>query len=147
MKQSELIAEIVEMIEAALLEDRVVKTKALTSALLDKHKRIQGFDVPFYLLCAGEHLRDTVAAALRRYKPHPDAEEPDPQHPLIFPGYTRLQRAYLVERDGASSVVPVGLMTDRELDDKAREYLTIAAGCSEHADEIRRYQRQRHAQP
>ncbi len=114
----------------------------VTQQVLKKHKRISGADKAFYVLCAAEHVRDSVRRVLRKYRPDPESET-DPQ--LVLPGYDRLQRAYLVNRGNEQVVVRIDLLTDEEIDAKIAEYQRMAAGLKKHANELRRYKQKRRA--
>jgi len=140
MKQSELLAEVERLIEEAIAEERATDTRWLVQRVLASHADPEGPDADLYLLCAHEHVTTTVRTALRRYRPKPNEEETKDQ--WVLPGFERLQKAYLVERDGKSWVVPIVKMTRAEKEAKAAEYRRIGAGCYEHADELERYLQQ-----
>jgi hypothetical protein len=140
MKQSELMGEVREFIEAELDARRSVRINAATEAIVARHPQPRHREQAFYALVAYEHVRDCVVSVYRRYAP-PEDEDPDAQ--LVMPGFERLQRAYPVERDGDRVLVPVELLTDAELDSKAATYEEMALGCQLHAKELRRYKSER----
>lgn len=141
MKQSELLAEVERLIEEAVEEQRVTDKGWLIQSVLASHGNPEGDSADFFSLCAYEHVSDTVRSALSRYRPKPEGEETKDQ--WVLPGFERLQKAYLVDRDGKSKVVPIVKMTTEEVAAKAEEYRRIGAGCQEHADELDRYLQQR----
>jgi hypothetical protein len=141
MKQADLIDEIQTIVEVGISANRPTPASWLTNEVVASHPDIKGRDTDWYVLCAYEHVRDTVRQVLRQYK----GEEPESPPQLLLPGFKRLQRAYLVERDGEQSVVPINQLSDREILAKIREYERMAIGCTEHAEELRRYREQRAA--
>ncbi len=48
----------------------------------------------------------------------------------------RIQRAYLVMRDGESTIVPTHIMTTAEMRAKAKSHMAMAHGLMEHAAEL-----------
>jgi len=114
----------------------------ITQGIVSEHSEIEGADKDFYLLCAYAHVRTLVAKELNRFKVCPDSET-DPQG--VLPGFKRLQKRYLVKRDGEQLAVPVGQLTDEEIDEKIGELGKMSAGLSEHMNELRRYKASRWA--
>lgn len=139
MKQSELIAEVSGLVEERIERGETTETSWLTQAIVSEHPGIEGDDVDWYLLCAHEHVSDTVRTVVRRYKP--SEEKPDSQ--LILDGFERVQRAYAIERSGKSFIVPTHLLSDGEIATKVSELRGMAAGCHQHADELERFRSQR----
>ena len=140
--EKELTAEVAELVRRGLLEGRTVQTSWLANAVISRHELIEGDDKDFYVLCAWSHVRVIVRQVLRRYKAEPEAKT-DPQ--IVMPGFERLQRGYLVDREKESVLVPTDQLTDAELNAKANEYGRMAEGCRLHALELRRYMMQRAA--
>ena len=148
--EKKLTAEVAQLVRRGLLEGRTVQTWWLTNAVaarqLADREPIGGGDKEFYLISAWRHLREVavrqVRQVLRRYKAEPEAKT-DPQ--IVMPGFERLQRGYLVDREKESVLVPTDQLTDTELDAKANEYGRMAEGCRLHALELHRYRMQRAA--
>jgi hypothetical protein len=136
MKQSELLAEIQTLIDQVITANREEDPAWFIQRIVARHRGIRGKDKPFYVLCAYEHVHDTVRSALRQYHSPPEEDGQRPQ--LLLPGFKRVQRAYLIERKGTRKLVPTALMTPAELRTKAKEYREIGAGCREHALELDR---------
>lgn len=137
MKQSELDAEIRDLLTKRLDGGLDTPQEWLVQAILSHHEDINGSDVDWYLLCARGHLVTTVRKMLRPYTS--DAEHiDDPQ--IVLPGFIRLQKGYIVERDGDRVLVKTqrGRITPAELRQKAKEYRRIGTGCYEHANELDR---------
>lgn len=133
---NDLFTEVRQVIDRALATGLEAPAKWVAQTVLSNHVGIEGEDKDFFVVCANHHVRDTVRAALRRFKPEAGAET-DPQ--LVMPGFDRLQKAYLVERHDEQVVVPIDQLTDAEIDAKAVEYERMAKGCMRHAEELRRY--------
>ena len=140
--EKELIAEVAERVESGLEEGRPVQAASLANAVISRHERIEGRDKDFYLTCAWSHVRVVVRQVLRRYKGEPEVE---PDRQIVMPGFKRLQRGYLLERDKESVLVRIDQLTHAELDEKAEEYERMGEGCRLHALELRRYKIRRAA--
>jgi hypothetical protein len=72
----------------------------------------------------------------------PDARADNP----VLPGFEYLHHYYVHTRDGVDVMVPIEQSTDDELLAKAATYETLAASCTAHATELRRYVDWRRAQ-
>jgi hypothetical protein len=104
--------------------------------ILQGQGQINGDGVPFYKLCAREHMYRVVKKAVDKY----DQTEPDHTQPeLIFKGYHFLQVAYTVERNQEIQLIPIDLISDAELLARANQFETQARGLKAHAEEIKRY--------
>lgn len=101
--------------------------------LIDSQGGIAGMGVPFYSLCANEHIYRVVKKAVDKY----DAPEMGGQ--MTLKGYECLQQAYTVERDDDRQLVPVALVTSEELLARAGEFRKQAKGLVRHAKEIEKY--------
>ena len=137
MRQADLIAEVETLIvDECLGKQRPVLKAWLRQEVIGRHARIEGEDADFAVLCVAEHVEDTVEQVARRYRPKPEKDKPDPQ--LTFAGYDYIQKVYMIERDGDSTLVPTELATSDELRAKAKELRQMGAGCYAHADELDR---------
>ena len=136
-KQAELDAEVRTLIEEQLELGEDTPRGWLVQEILGRYSAIQGADVDFYTLCAYSHVTTTVRRVLR---PYAIDEEETAEQQIILPGFKRLQKGYIVERDGDSVLVKTapGHITPNELREKAREYRQMGKGCYEHADELDR---------
>lgn len=138
MKQHELYEEVSQEIDAAIQEGKPVNANWLTHFIVQRHSGIKGKDTEWYQLCAYEHVRDTVRQSIGRYRP-----EVETRRDVLLPGFEYLQNAYLVEREKEQVVVPINQLTNKEITSKITEYEKMADGCVKHADELRRYMRER----
>jgi hypothetical protein len=84
----------------------------------------------------GEYLR-------RWYDPQAAIEELRAGQ-LTLPGFDHVQRHYIVERDGDNKAIPVGSMTDEEIEGKIAHMISVSSTLLAHADELRRYLLGRH---
>lgn len=110
--------------------------------MLERHRHIHGRDAGWYRLCAYDQVRDVVRQAFRRFKPDRKGET-DKQ--LLLPGFERLQKRYLVSRQGQQMAVRIEQLSDDEAAAKVAELLGMAHGCTEHAKELKRYHAKRKA--
>ena len=85
--------------------------------------------------CVRELVRKQINARAGNSPEHKGQD----QLTLVGFGRTRLQRYYMVDRDGQEQGVPVTQLTDPEIEGKAREYRAMGTACYAHADELERY--------
>lgn len=146
---SDFSDEIRNVIEGGLADERVLPTSWIVQTVLERHPLPgdwQGPDRDFEELCRYGHVRVEVRKKLREFTLAKDEEESDQaaRQPRL-PGFDHLQRAYLCRRNGEPAMVPIGKMTELELQRKRNGLRTMARGCHAHADEIDRYLAQREA--
>ncbi len=135
MTNAELEREVEGLVEERTARGEATAPSWVVQAIMLAHEGLHGTDKDFYLLCGYEHVRDVVRAVVRRRKL--DDDGPDPQ--LVLPGFKRLQREYIVVRDGEQIIVPLSDMTREEGDQKISELRGMAEGCLNHADELDRW--------
>jgi hypothetical protein len=139
----DLTVEIKQIINEAITTGTATSAAFIAMAIVSRHPfphSWSGAHRDFAKLCVHGHVRNEVHNVLRPMKKQQD-EGGDAQ--LTMEGFERLQRAYIVENDGDLRVVRTDQITDAELLAKADHYDAMAAGCAEHASEIRRYVDQR----
>ena len=142
IKPSALLSEVDQVIRDRIEAKEVIPATWVTRVVVERHPHIRGQDADWYRFCAYETVRDAVRQCLRRLKPDPKGET-DEQ--LLLPGFERLQKAYLVSRNEEQVGVPIELLTDDENGAKVTELRRMAAGCLEHAAELKRYHAERKA--
>lgn len=136
---TDLVNEITTLIEARIGGGEPVAATWVTQEIVGLHPDVRGEDAPWYRSRAYDDVRAAVRHVVRSYKPA--VEGTDEQ--LLLPGFERLQKAYLVSRDGDQIVVPTNQLTDEEVDAKVGELRRMAEGCHLHADELIRYRKTR----
>lgn len=136
MNDAALMSEIETMVQGGINAGEVVAAAWITHGVMMNHSEAEGRDADWLTGNARRHVRACVQKVLGRYKAS-ESVEGDPQ--LALPGFSRLQKAYLIERNGEQVIVPIDQMTPDELLERAAEYERMAAGCQEHAREIKRY--------
>ena len=72
-----------------------------------------------------------------------EADQPDLPEVQVKPGFKHLQEKYVITRDGEQGIVTLEGMNLKEIEAKAREHERWAEGHLAHADELRRYARER----
>ena len=125
-----------DKVEAGL----VVRVEWLTTEILSTKSDIQGDDADFYVACGVDFIKDTVKRCIGHYQPRP-ASEPDRQ--IVMDGFDHMQKAYTVERESETVLVPVDMLSDDEIEARALELEAMARGCIAHAKELRAYRRGR----
>lgn len=112
----------------------------ITSRFLSACGDIAGEGVPLYRYCARAHVGRIVKKVIGKY----DVEARAVQlSDVALPGFEHLQRAYTMQRDGKTVLVPITKCTDMELMSRAQEYDRQAAGCRLHARELRSFVKSR----
>lgn len=107
----------------------------LINAVIQDHADIKGEDADFAICCARLAIRSRVESYFRKIKEN----ENDPtDEQMIFPGFKRLQKRYIVERDELVAVSVLD-MTDAEIKAKAEEHRRMGAGHFEHANELMQF--------
>jgi hypothetical protein len=137
--EGDLAAEIQRLIDAKITEGRraispewlaheIIKGRPLASQWESDEAR------EFYRNCTYGFVRGRVREAVRTFK-----KETERVGTLPLPGFDCVQQAYSIERRGQPRIVPIGLMTLREIEHKAVELERLADGARRHARELRRY--------
>lgn len=130
----------IHQMASALIAERIANKETVqlhwaAQEIINNFPRMSGEDADFYLLCARDTTTRIVKSVIALYdKPDENAEEQ-----LILEGYDFLREAYSVERDQQPTVVPIYLLTDEELEDRARQFDKQADSMRRHAAEIRSY--------
>lgn len=133
--------EIASQIEAAIAARRATPASWIATSIMARFKMPSGWTGEardFYLLNASENVRREVSQVLGQFKKETDASEFAKQE-----GFEFVQKAYPIRRDGEFTIVPVDAMTDDEVEAKVFELERMAASCMAHAEELRRFLKQR----
>lgn len=115
----------------------------ITHAIVQRHEAELTAEADFWRHCGYASTRDAVRRAINT-RAGDKAERDTIQ--LRLPGYEHLHAYYVVKRKGTGEVgVPIGDMTDRELDEKVARFEAMSVACRDHADELRDFKRARRA--
>jgi len=112
-----------------------IHKKWLVGAILGDHEGIEGPDAEFALCCA----RFTVEQHVDKYFRTVRQNEEDQMEQDLLPGFERLQKRYICERDGEQMIVKIHDMTDDEIDAKVAQHRLMGDGHYRHADELLRF--------
>lgn len=112
----------------------------VASEFMALHCRIDGDDAEIYRYCTRLKVQEFARKCISKYEVN-EAATVDTQ--IVLPGFERLQRAYPVEREGHHITLPIHMLTNAELLQRASEYDDMAKGCRIHAKEIRAFVRKR----
>lgn len=134
MNEQSITTEIRKFIADKISNNEAIVIPWLITEILDRKNDIGGNDLPFYLTCTRKAVSEIVRKCVGKYDTTPanDAQ-------IVLPGFDHLQVAYPVERNGQQILVPVNQLSDDELEQRAKEYDTMARSCRLHAREIRDY--------
>jgi hypothetical protein len=121
----------------AIIADRIeageqVVVDWLTHEIVRGKELIDTPDSDFFRACAYVHVKDVVKRVVGKYDSGPAS---DAQY--VLEGFQHLQKAYTVQRQGQNILVPVDQLSIEEIEARADEYDTMAAGCVAHAKELR----------
>lgn len=137
--QSEVRQQITGYIAELVSTGLIVNRAFVTTQFLSQLDGVDGDDSDFYVSCGADFIDKAAKEAIGKYSP----KDTGTQESLLLDGFDHLQKAYPVRRDGDLFLVPVNLLTDLEIEDRAAEYEKMAAGCIGHARELRDYARRR----
>lgn len=137
-----LYTEIEDIFRHRIDAGEIVRAEWITHEILSRHPLPEFPDADFTECCRRLAISDAVRRVNRRYKEEPEAVA---QGELPLAGYTYLQRAYSVEREGEIVWVPIARLTSAERRAKVALYRQMAIGCQGHADELERYDGQAEA--
>lgn len=141
--QADLTTEIKQIVEQALKDDVATSAAFIAMAVVARHplpSNWTGDHKDFAIICIHHHVRGLVKDVLKAMKASRD-DITDPQ--MTMEGFSRLQKAYIIERNNDLTVVPIEQCSDEELQAKADELQVKIDGMIQHRNEILRYIRQR----
>lgn len=124
-----------DLFELRLEAGLISESAWLVHEIVSAHDAIEGDDTDWYKCCAYDSVRSVVRKVVQEYR----GESTTAVSQLVFDGFERLQRAYSIERDGCSLVIPIDQITYEELTAKIDALEAFAEGALVHARELRRY--------
>lgn len=125
-----------DLIAARIAKGDVIKMEWAVEQLIKERGPIDGEGAEFYELCAREYVYRIMKRVVDDY----DASTRGADTPqMILAGFEHLQKAYTVERNNLRVLVPVDLLTDEELWQRAEQYDKLSVGLKDHANEIRQF--------
>lgn len=131
---TEVTREVRRIVQGRIESGVAVRVEWLTTEILSMKDKIDGDDADFYIACGTDFIKQTVKRVIGEYKPAPHTSAQ-----IVMDGFDHLQKAYTVSRDNETTLVPVHMLTDEELEVRALEYEAMAKGCIAHAKEIRAF--------
>lgn len=141
--KTDVTAEIRSIVSDRINSGVIVRVEWLTTEILSMKSDIEGEDADFYIACGVDFIKDTVKRVVGDYRPKASATT-DAQ--IVMDGFDHMQRAYTVDRDRETVLVPVHLLSDVEIEGRALELEAMAKGCILHARELREFLRLRSLQ-
>jgi hypothetical protein len=125
-------ADIAKMVQDAVDQGVVGHVQFFTIQAMNSFGEIQGEGADLYTICARETVVDIVKKVVKKYETHA-SDAP------TLKGFEHLRTAYPVHRDGEHLLVPIHLLTDAELEERAEEFIKSAKALRKHAKEIYDY--------
>jgi hypothetical protein len=138
--KTEVTTEINRIVTDRIDAGETVRVEWLTQEILAIKDKIDGEDADFYVACAADFIKYTVKRVIKKYAPQPEAVT-DMQ--VRMDGFDHMLKAYTVQRDGETVLVPVKQLSDTEIEARAQEYEAMAHGCVAHSRELRAFRRGR----
>ena len=126
------------LISGKISRNEVVQMTWAVNELITMEGTITGDGSGFYTLCAKEHVYRVVKACVDKYSKGHDVQEQ-----MTMEGFEYLQKAYTAERNSERQLIPIDMLTDRELEDRELEFMKQAGGLQKHAKELNRYRLRR----
>lgn len=117
--------------------DEVLPISRVVHELIRQHAKPNGPDGDWWESAgyvAIWYLATGVNRAIKGIENGQEAEQGE-----LYPGYKRLQKRYSIIRGEEWCLVPVGQLTDDELNEKIKEHRGMAAGHELHALELERF--------
>ncbi len=136
MAAKELQEEVRNLIEELITNDEEADSIWIAEKILKGKRPPEGRDKAWFMMCAYEALRHAISQVLRQYKLKEGVGSGDQRS---LPGMKRVQRAYLIKRDGNHAMVPIFKITEIEMEEKMVEIHAMGEGCFEHYDELSRF--------
>ena len=135
MKEAEVFSEIEDVIRGSLDQGQSPVARWICHAVISAHpcEEFDGSD--FFELAASKYIRSMVRKVLKKYQ----ADESAENNQFVLAGFSRLQEAYTIDRDGEQTIVLLRDMTPDEVAAKAAELRKMARGNEAHADELDRH--------
>ncbi len=118
----------------------IIRAEWLATEVMGGRKDFSGEDAPLYVILAYRALNEIVKECIGKYEPKAQTAGQ-----LTLPGFTHVQRAYPVVRDGERVLVPTDLLTDEEIEARCEELRGMARGCIDHVKELQNYKELRAA--
>lgn len=141
--------EIKTVIDRTLGSGQRVRAAWIATEVCNQHKDIDGDDKDFWQFTGVSGVHGEVRRFLSSVKSDEEDSSRQGDLPFTMPGYEYLQKMYFVSDPLNSEEGPVGTplieMNDEQIEAKAVEYEKMAAGCTNHANELRRYLKNRKA--
>lgn len=161
MNATELKNEIRKIIQTGIKAGKKMPVQGIVGEVLKKHPVVYNDKLLGTAKCDGSYAEFARYAVARIYSRKVLNEfKQDPDDIPVFPGFEHLQLAYSViekkpriesededenENGIEVTIVPTQQMTDDQLLNRAEDYERMGAGCYAHANEIRRFVRERTA--
>ena len=127
---------------AALEAEQIIDPGVITHAICLQY--MDGIlDTPagsFWRYATYCHIRDLVR---KRMNVLIDPTQAGDARQAVLPGFEHLQTHYSIARADRRLCIPIGALTDFELEGIADMLDNMAIGCALHADEVRRYMENR----
>lgn len=143
MTETDVVNEIKQFIQDAFGEKRGMDPDWLLQQVLDAHPLPNCASKSWHQFCSAGYLEHCVKRALRDLEPETEPLRRERDKQLVMDGFKHLQRGYLIVREGKRRIVGIQFCNEAELLDKATQYDSMASGCTEHANELRRYVKDR----
>jgi hypothetical protein len=132
---------LLDLIDVKTASKQNICASWLVTEVLQNNSKIDGYDMPFYKLCASKFVYDLAKKSISKYTEMIESSEQ-----MTIVGFEKLKTHYSVIRGKEIWLVDINALTNEELEKRACEYEAMAVGCNLHAKEIRDFIAQRYSQ-
>lgn len=141
MNTKELTQQTHDLVNLKINQKEEVHADWLVQEVINGQGEIAGEGEEFYSYCAREHVYRVVKKVIEKIKQDEESEPDDRQ--LNLEGFRYVRTAYTITREREQVLVPIELLSNAELMQRADELHKIGLGVIAHAEELRDYCKQR----
>jgi hypothetical protein len=133
-----IVIQVRELIEKYVANGESLHAAWLVTEVVNSWVPAGGADAEKWTISGYANVRDIVRKQVQRYKPD-EQESDDDTQPLLLPNYKKVHRAYLIERGGKQTIVPVDKLTVAEALGIIDELTRCETGLRLHRNELMHY--------
>jgi hypothetical protein len=126
-----------DLITAKISNGEIVKMNWAVQELIASMGEITGDGTDFHIIAADYYAWRIIKRTVKKLDAATSAATSGTQ--MDLDGFSHMQEAYTVKRDGSIALVPIELMTYEEREERAVLFDTFAEALQQHAKELREY--------
>jgi len=134
MTPKDIEAAAAELITSKIKNNEIVEMSWAVRELISSMGEITGDGSDFHFICADYYAWRVVKKAIGKYDISTEGLSGNQPN---LDGFEHMQAGYTMKRGKKISLIPVSLLSDEELDERADVYETLSSGLLQHAKELR----------